>query len=237
VHWRTMYRLLEMNTLRCVSGATSCAIPLSQTAIAGSKAPVVLFLSSMSSSTSSVASSWLDGRRGRNRPCRLNTSSPRLYASCYSAQSTHHSRRPRSPMTAKTTAQLFIDLGVTESHSRPHVSDDIPIRKRPSRQSNTPFLPGLLLSPRPRRCLAGAFFGWYNHQHCHTSLALLTPAIVHFGQTLSVLAVRKTALDIAYTCHPERLSVMRPLPFSHQLGRHQLPQPVISASFGGESKP
>ena len=127
---------------------------------------------------------------------------------------THHAIQPSqliihadrgSPMTAKTTAQLFIDLGVTESHSRPHVSDDNPYSEAAFKTIKyCPSFPDYFESRDHAGAWAGAFFGWYNHQHCHTSLALLTPAIVHFGQTLSVLAVRQTALDIAYACHPER---------------------------------
>jgi len=51
---------------------------------------------------------------------------------------------------------------------------------------------------------AEAFFDWYNYHHCHSGLALLTPAIVHLEQTSAVLAVRQSALDLAYSNHPER---------------------------------
>jgi putative transposase len=110
-----------------------------------------------------------------------------------------------SPMTAKTTAQLFIDLGVAESHSRPHVSDDNPYSESAFKTLKyCPSFPVHFESRAHADTWAGAFFGWYNYQHCHTSLALLTPAIVHFGQAPAVLAVRQTALDNAYTSHPER---------------------------------
>jgi putative transposase len=110
-----------------------------------------------------------------------------------------------SPMTAKTTAQLFIDLGVTESHSRPHVSDDNPYSESAFKTMKySPSFPHHFESRRHADHWAEAFFGWYNYQHCHTSLALLTPATVHFGQTPAILAVRQTALDDAYANHPER---------------------------------
>ena len=110
-----------------------------------------------------------------------------------------------SPMTAKTTAQLFIDLGVAESHSRPHVSDDNPYSESAFKTLKyCPSFPDRFESRPHADTWAGCFFDWYNYQHCHTSLALLTPAIVHFNQVPAILAVRQGALDLAYACHPER---------------------------------
>ncbi len=110
-----------------------------------------------------------------------------------------------SPMTAKTTAQLFIDLGVAESHSRPHVSDDNPYSESAFKTMKyCPFFPNHFESRGHADSWADAFFNWYNYHHCHTGLALLTPAIVHFGQRPAILAVRQSTLDLAYVRHPER---------------------------------
>jgi putative transposase len=49
---------------------------------------------------------------------------------------TLHSDRG-SPMRAKTTAELLVDLGVAASHSRPRVSNDTRSRRHSSRRSNT----------------------------------------------------------------------------------------------------
>ena len=110
-----------------------------------------------------------------------------------------------SPMTAKTTAQLFIDLGVAESHSRPHVSDDNPYSESAFKTLKyCPSFPVHFESREHADTWAASFFGWYNYQHCHTGLALLTPAVIHFGRVPAVLAVRQTALDDAYASHPKR---------------------------------
>lgn len=110
-----------------------------------------------------------------------------------------------SPMTAKTTAQLFVDLGVAESHSRPHVSDDNPYSEAAFKTLKyCPAFPDYFESREHAEAWAEAFFDWYNYHHCHTGLALLTPAIVHLDQTPAVLAVRQAALDLAYARHPER---------------------------------
>jgi putative transposase len=112
-----------------------------------------------------------------------------------------------SPMTAKTTAQLFLDLGVTESHSRPHVSDDNPYSEAAFKTLKyCPTFPGCFEEREEAEDWANTFFDWYNYHHCHTGLALLTPATVHFGQTSAVLAVRQSALDVAYAQHPERFT-------------------------------
>ena len=115
-----------------------------------------------------------------------------------------------APMTAKTTAQLLVDLGVTQSHSRPRVSNDNPYSEAAFKTAKyAPTFPGTFQSRFDAEAWAQPFFDWYNFHHCHSGIALLTPAQVHFGQTLSVLAVRQSALDAAYALHPQRF-VRRP---------------------------
>ena len=110
-----------------------------------------------------------------------------------------------SPMISKTVAQLLLDLGVTKTHARPHVSDDNPYSEAQFKtlkyRPDYPDRFGCLLDARK---WAQAFFTWYNHEHHHTGLALLTPAVVHSGQTELVLQQRQQTLHLAYAAHPER---------------------------------
>ena len=110
-----------------------------------------------------------------------------------------------SPMVSKTVAQLLLDLGVTKTHSRPHVSDDNPYSEAQFKtlkyRPDYPDRFGCLLDART---WAQAFFTWYNHEHRHTGLALLTPAVVHYDQTDQVLQQRQQTLHLAYAAHPER---------------------------------
>ena len=53
------------------------------------------------------------------------------------------------------------------------------------------------------------FIHWYNDDHCHSGIGLLTPASVHFGQAPQILARRQQVLTAAYEKHPERF-VRRP---------------------------
>jgi putative transposase len=117
---------------------------------------------------------------------------------------TLHSDRG-APMTSKCTAQLLADLGVTQSLSRPQVSDDNPFSE--AQFKTLKYRPGF---PRRFDDIGHArshcqdFFPWYNDEHRHGGIAMLTPGDVHYGNADQVLAVRQTALDAAYAAHPER---------------------------------
>ncbi len=110
-----------------------------------------------------------------------------------------------SAMISKTVAELLIDLGVTKTHSRPHVSDDNPYSEAQFKTLKyRPDYPDRFGCLADARTWAQAFFTWYNHEHHHTGLALLTPMVVHYGQADQVLQARQQTLQAAYTVHPER---------------------------------
>ena len=120
-----------------------------------------------------------------------------------------------APMKAKTVAQLMTDLGVTESHSRPHVSDDNPFSEAQFKTMKyQPDYPNRFASVSDAQSWARRFFAWYNNDHHHTGLGLLTPATVHFGHAPQVLAARQNTLDIAFAAHPERFVHGAPTPLS-----------------------
>lgn len=62
-------------------------------------------------------------------------------------------------MTSKPVSALLADLGVTRSHTRPHVSDDNPFPKRSSRPSSTCRMSPPASDPSPTRRRCGAV-GW-----------------------------------------------------------------------------
>jgi len=109
------------------------------------------------------------------------------------------------PMKSKSIAQLMIDLGVVKSHSRPHVSDDNPFSEAHFKTLKyRPNYPNRFNDIAHARAWMREFVDWYNNHHHHTALALLTPATVHSGQTLAVVARRQLVLDDAYARHPKR---------------------------------
>jgi putative transposase len=110
-----------------------------------------------------------------------------------------------SSMTSKPVAFLLADLGVTKSHSRPHVSDDNPhIESFFKTAKYQPEFPATFSNIAEARAFCRAFVEWYNTQHRHSALALLAPADVHFGRAGALLERRQGILDAAYTAHPER---------------------------------
>lgn len=110
-----------------------------------------------------------------------------------------------SAMIAKSVAHLLADLGVTKTHSRPHVSNDNPYSESQFKTMKyRPGFPERFGSIQDARAWARPFFQWYNHEHHHSGLGLLTPVTVHYGQAQAVLDQRQMVLQAAYAAHPER---------------------------------
>lgn len=118
-----------------------------------------------------------------------------------------------SPMIAKTVAILLSDLGVAKSHSRPHVSNDNPYSEAQFKTLKyRPDYPDRFGSLADARQWARSFFTWYNEQHHHSGLGLLTPASVHTGRAETVRQKRQAVLRQAYQAHPERFPQGLPQP-------------------------
>jgi putative transposase len=127
-------------------------------------------------------------------------------------QLTIHADRGSS-MTSKPVAFLLADLGVTQSHSRPHVSDDNPYSEAQFKTLKyRPGFPGRFDSIEAARLHCRTFFTWYNDQHRHAGLGLHTPADVHYGTAGAVRDKRAGVLASAYAAHPERFVRKLPQP-------------------------
>jgi putative transposase len=127
-------------------------------------------------------------------------------------QLTIHADRGSS-MTSKPVASLLADLAVTQSHSRPHVSDDNPFSEAQFKTVKyRPDFPGRFASIQAARLHCQSFFPWYNDEHRHTGLGLHTPADVHYGTAEAVRDKRAAVLNEAYTAHPERFVRKHPDP-------------------------
>ena len=128
------------------------------------------------------------------------------------AKLTIHADRGSS-MTSKPVAFLLADLGVTKSHSRPHVSNDNPhIESLFKTTKYQPEFPKTFENIVEARAFCRTFFRWYNNEHRHSGIALHTPADVHHGRVAEKTALRQVALDAAYAAHPERFVNGRPKP-------------------------
>ena len=127
-------------------------------------------------------------------------------------QLTLHADRGTS-MKSKAVAMLLADLGVTKTHSRPHVSDDNPFSESHFRTLKyRPDFPGRFGSIQDARSFCRSFFPWYNTEHRHSGIGLLTPESVHYGLAADLLAQRQCVLSAAYEAHPERFVRKPPTP-------------------------
>lgn len=116
-----------------------------------------------------------------------------------------------SPMTSKAVAMLMADLGVTKSLSRPHVSNDNPFSESQFKTIKyRPTFPDRFGSLQDARAFCTNLFDWYNNEHYHSGIALMTPAMVHYGFAEEVNRRRQNILHQAYQAHPERFVRGRP---------------------------
>ena len=129
-----------------------------------------------------------------------------------SGQLTIHADRGTS-MTSKPVALLLSDLGVVKSHSRPHVSNDNPYSEAHFKTLKyRPAFPDRFGSLEHSRAHCGDFFGWYNLEHHHSGLGLLTPHDVHHGLAQARMEGRAATLAHAWRAHPERFPRGLPAP-------------------------
>lgn len=110
-----------------------------------------------------------------------------------------------SSMKSKCLAMLLSDLGVTKTHSRPHVSNDNPFSESQFRTLKyRPDFPKRFGAIEDARAFCRGFFEWYNHRHHHSGIGFLTPASVHDGLAVQTIEARQQVLDQAFRRNPER---------------------------------
>jgi putative transposase len=123
----------------------------------------------------------------------------------------HADRGPA--MKAKATALLLADLGVTRSHSRPYTSNDNPFSESLFKTCKyQPRFPDRFGCIQDAKAFCRAFFDWYNRDHHHFGIGLMTPNQVHYGQADEVYAARKQTLDSAFLANPNRFVKSIPSP-------------------------
>jgi putative transposase len=116
-----------------------------------------------------------------------------------------------SAMRSKPVAFLLADMGITKTHSRPYVSDDNPYSESQFRTMKyRPEFPERFGSIQDSRIFCQGFFNWYNDEHRHSGIALLTPSMVHYGEAPAVVQKRQLVLDAAFLAHPERFVRKQP---------------------------
>ena len=118
-----------------------------------------------------------------------------------------------SSMRGKPVAFLLADLSITKTHSRPYTSNDNPYSESQFRTMKyRPEFPDRFGCIQDSRWFCQRFFAWYNDDHRHSGIGMLTPAMVHFGQAPAIRLQRQTVLDAAYLAHPDRFVRRPPTP-------------------------
>lgn len=161
-------------------------------------------------------------------------------------QLTLHADRGSS-MKSKAVAMLLADLGVTKTHSRPHVSNDNPYSESQFKTLKyRPAFPARFGSIQDARVFCQEFFTWYNGEHHHSGIGWLTPETVHYGLAESTLSSRQRVLDEAFQRHPERFVHQPPIageppqavwinpPDSRDGSRSGEPRPIRKEDWIGE---
>jgi len=116
-------------------------------------------------------------------------------------------------MRSKPLAFLLADLGITKTHSRPYTSSDNPYSKAGFKTLKyRPEFPGRFDDIEHARDHCRQFFRWYNGEHRHSGIGLMTPAAVHHGRAPGLHAARARVLDAAYARNPERFVRKPPVP-------------------------
>ena len=127
-------------------------------------------------------------------------------------QLTIHADRGSS-MRSKPVAFLLADLSITKTHSRPYTSNDNPYSESQFRTMKyRPEFPDRFGCLEDSHAFCQRFFPWYNDDHRHSGIGMLTPAVVHFGPAPAIREKRHTVLDAAYLAHPDRFVRRPPIP-------------------------
>lgn len=141
-----------------------------------------------------------------------------------------------SPMTAKSTALLYVDLGIAKSHSRPYTSNDNPYSESNFRTLKyRPDMPEQLGSLEHARQVVRALVDWYNNEHYHVGLALLHPVDVHYDRATDIVAARQRVLDAVYARSPERFVNGRPVQKAPPAAAWINPPPMVNPEQAGSS--
>ena len=123
------------------------------------------------------------------------------------------------PMPSGTLPDLYDTLGMRRSLSRPRVSNDNPHAEAAFKTLKyRPDWPARFDSLEDATAHCEQFFGWYNNEHHHSGIGMLTPADRHGGHGQRIDTARQAVLDAAYQAHPERFPNGRPHP-PHQPAR------------------
>ena len=116
-------------------------------------------------------------------------------------------------MASHSVAEFLATLGVRKTHSRPHTSNDNPYSEAQFKTLKyRGDFPERFETIEEARTFFAKFFSWYQYEHHHSGIALMTPADVHEGYAEAITERRAEVLRGAYQNHPERFVNKIPTP-------------------------
>jgi len=227
-HWRTMYRILDeygevqerRNQLRhpvyskpeLVATAPNQVWSWDITKLRGPFTWVCYYLYVIIDIFSRYVVGWMIAERESGELAKELIAATCAKEEIGADQLTLHSDRG-SPMKSKNVGQLLVDLEIAKSFSRPYTPDDNPYSEAQFKTMKyRPGCPDRFGFQDHARSWARDLIHWYNHEHHHIGLALMTPAMVHHGLAEAVYAQRRQVLQAAYETHPERFVRGMPTP-------------------------
>ena len=123
----------------------------------------------------------------------------------------------------------LFDLGVSQTHNRPRVSNDNPFSESEFRTMKyRPNYPGTFEDINAAHTWVASYVPWYNQQHRHSGIALFTPAQVHSGAWAQSWQQRDRTHQAYYDAHPERFR-RRP--------RTAAPSPIVGINIPAKTEP
>jgi putative transposase len=129
-------------------------------------------------------------------------------------------------MRSTVLKDLLSDLGVSQTHNRPRVSNDNPFSESEFRTMKyRPNYPGTFDDLDTARAWVSSYVPWYNEHHRHSGIALFTPAEVHNGAWAQRWRQRDSAHQAYYDAHPERFRRRPQTP---------TPSPVVGINLANE---
>jgi len=153
---------------------------------------------------------WMVAHREQNALAKRLIEQSCIKQNIKPGQLTVHADRGPS-MKSKAVAHLLGDLGITKTHSRPHVSNDNPYSESHFKTLKyCPEFPDRFGSIQDARAFCRSFFNWYNKEHRHSGIALMTPEQVHYGKASEITGFRSKVLASAFEKHPKRFKGKMP---------------------------
>lgn len=111
-----------------------------------------------------------------------------------------------APMKGATMLATMQSLGITASFSRPNVSDDNAFAEALFRHLKyAPTYPRHgFENLEEARAWVARFVHWYNYEHLHSAIALVTPDDRHHGRDIAILEKRRDTYSLARNRNPRR---------------------------------